>query len=48
MPIDDTLAQALRALGTGFNLAEGRALYAPLLAGQPTAAAQRQPALRSA
>ena len=41
MAIDDTLAQALGALGTGFNLAEVHAPYAPLLAVQPTAAVRR-------
>ena len=41
MAIDDTMAQALGALGTGFNLAKGHALYAPLLAVQPTAAVRR-------
>lgn len=34
-PISDPLARALRQLGSGFNLPEVQALYAPLLAEQP-------------
>lgn len=35
MPIPTEIADTLRALGTGFNLPQVQALYAPLLAAQP-------------
>jgi acetyl esterase len=37
MSVPADIAQALMAMGSGFNLPEVQALYAPLLAGQPTA-----------
>ena len=46
MPIDDTMALVLRALGAGFNLPEVHALYEPLLAVQPTTAVRRSDNLR--
>lgn len=36
MSLPATIAARLRELGNGFNLAESQALYAPLLASQPT------------
>ena len=45
MSISPAIAEHLRALGNGFSLPAVQALYAPLLAGQPTAGVLRQPDL---
>ena len=42
MSISPAIAEHLRALGNGFSLPAVQALYAPLLAGQPTAGVLRQ------